>query len=164
MKFGCKEMRKKLFWKGKKRMFKKTYSWAKRDQRFQKIIDMMDLNIGDLVNKCDGYNGIIKQFYLDGGFYRSKKGRIIRAYIHDLDLIFEDGASCSYYHCCSPKETKEEIEQKAKECLEYYKDNGPNEWELYDKESILMAKGLPICDEMGLKIEYPDEMFNTNKE
>ena len=161
MKFGCKEMRKNLSWKGKKRMFKKAYS----HRYIYKILDMMELKVGDLVNKCDGYNGVIKKINKEIGYYSSRKTyKQFYPVFCDLDLIFEDGACCSYIHCCSPKESKEEIEQKAKDCIEYYKENGPNEWELYDKESILMAKGLPICDEMGLKIQYPDDMFKVQQE
>ena len=87
MKFGCKEMRKKLFWKGKKRMFKKAYS------RFfiDKTLDMMDLKVGDIVNKCDGFNGVIKKIHKEIGYYGSRKRykQIYPCYV-DFDLIFED--------------------------------------------------------------------------
>lgn len=73
--------------------------WAKSKVSYAK----RHLKVGSIVTTCKGYNSKVKEIHLD------------RKELIDIDLIFENGMSCSLIHCCEfPPQSVDQI-------LEYFR-------------------------------------------
>lgn len=74
----------------------------------------VNLNPGDLLSTCKGYNEIIVEIQTEWTTRSMRKGAVV----YDFNFVTETGCSCSAIHCCSfPLETRDQIYESWKRWL-----------------------------------------------
>lgn len=117
---------------------------------FQKrILWALSLKPGDLVNDCSMFNVAVRKVEPD--IWLSKRGW----FIHDVEFCVEPfGGFCSLLQCgVEPALSAEQVEQKLRHFYSEYEAHGG--WETKtEKDPVWMrlSKGLPICDDRGVKL------------
>ncbi len=101
-----------------------------------------NLKVGDLLHTCRGYNQRIAEIHSEHSYRRLSTNSW---YICDFHIVFEDGNSCSWNHCCSLPYTKEQI-------TNYWK-NMTHDWFKDCSLSIAAKAGKDIVNENGELLE-----------
>lgn len=146
----------------KRRVAKKYLRKTRRnflDPEMQK--QFANLSVGDFVNDCTGYNGLIKE--IEPYYRRIGNGYLMR----DVDIVTSNSA-CSFIHCgIEVKWTREKIEANRAEFLRTWPTSrsaevwyGKKQLEAINRANELLAmleSGEHIVDEDGLV--YPEYRF-----
>lgn len=122
-------------WKGsiKKRVAKKYVKLAlgERNMR-QRLQEMKNYKVGDLISECSGLNSRIKE--IDPQYWHLRAG----VFLHDIDFL-TDKTSCSFYHCgVGPPKTAQECRDYIKELIAECEKNG-DEWGFVPRYSKIVV-------------------------
>lgn len=102
MKMPRSKIRFQRFYSNVKRRIAKKFV-SKCGLSWRKLVLACDLKEGDIIHTCHGYNEVIKEIESIAHF--TKNGWVI----YDLDIILENGGSCSLQHCCTlPSPSKQD--------------------------------------------------------
>jgi len=120
-------------------------------RRNNKLSLARNLKPGSIINTCTGGNSVIQDIC---PVFRNIGSR--SWVVTDFDITTTDGNDHSWYHCCGPAQTQQEIEDYFREwnCEEGHKIIDEYRWDYMTKMFEALNNGKHICDDNG--IIYPE--------